>query len=355
MATRAPGERPGDDGAVPPGLAAAAPCRPSSGSRTTQPAPLAVPPPAPQARSRLDARRGGGAPPRTAVRAKPGERRQNQLLLDFHLTAVPGEIAPAPPVSVWVTPDSSDLRYNTAFIQNMVNFLLTERPGRLEVKRVRSRVFRLSVSCRNVANALIVRSPLCLGSSKIWLHPSMATAALAASKLDDGQRTEHPRVTAHQPVGPEFNVALSNTTQRLARVSSAGVTAVVSDSIPEISSVSRCTATADFNSCATVVSPLEETCACRENTGRPPQSNPPATTTEVNAPQPPTASYLRALLTPATPQKTLTRPPRPITSTACCFRCLASRPPSECLPGSHPLPPLPRQLSPEQPVQDAHR
>ncbi|CAO2150256.1 unnamed protein product [Urochloa humidicola] len=71
--------------------------------------------------------------------------------------------------------------------------------------------------------------------------------------------------------------------------------------------------------------PFLAACTCRPATGA--QQLPPTTvTTGVIAPHPPAppGSYLKALLTPSRPPKTLTRPPKPILTSTGCFRCLAT-------------------------------
>ncbi|CAO2047283.1 unnamed protein product [Urochloa humidicola] len=136
----APGDRAGGDAAPePPDHAptqtTASPPPAAHPHRSTAPRP--APPsssPAPQARPRLKARRGGGATPRSRQHATQGEAVQEKLLLDFHATAVPGAIAPTPnPMPLWATPTSRSRRFNLAFVRNMLNNTLTTRPSRLEV------------------------------------------------------------------------------------------------------------------------------------------------------------------------------------------------------------------------------
>jgi hypothetical protein len=158
---------------------AAAPLPARIATETISTPPRHVPSPAPRARPRSGAQQGDSTSPRNASPTTPGESIRARFLLDFHTTVVPGEIAPSSPVPIWVTPHPFVSPFDPTSVQFMLNFLLTARPGRLVVTRVRSRVFKVWVSCRNVANALLIRSPLCMGDSKLWLHPSMAAAERA--------------------------------------------------------------------------------------------------------------------------------------------------------------------------------
>jgi hypothetical protein len=72
---------------------------------------------------------------------------------------------------------------NLFFIRNAVHYLLVAPPGRLQVRRVCDCVFRVRVSCQNVANVLVVQGCLSLGSSVLLLHSSMAAAVRHARSL----------------------------------------------------------------------------------------------------------------------------------------------------------------------------
>ena len=117
----------------------------------------ARPTPVPHARPRLDARREVGTPRRTgASSSRPGDLLQEQLLLDFHTTVIPGSISPSPePAFVWVTPGSCAQRYNLSMVRNMLNHMLTASPGRLQTTRIGPRVFRVLVASRLVARCKI--------------------------------------------------------------------------------------------------------------------------------------------------------------------------------------------------------
>ena len=141
--------------------------------------------PAPPARPHLDVRGSFGAPLRAGAPCLPGSIFQDHLLRSFYTTAVPGAIIPNSPAPLWVTPASKDPHYNLSFVTNMLNFLLTVSPGRLCVVRVRPRVFRFAVSCQNVANVLVVRGPLCMGSSVLLVHSTLASAVRAAGAVAD--------------------------------------------------------------------------------------------------------------------------------------------------------------------------
>ena len=178
--TLAPSERSGGDAeAEPPDLSPSAiPRHQNPTTATTTARRSTGPSPAPQATPRLEARRGRGALRSFGGSSgRPGERLQEQLLLDFHTTAVPGSIAPSPHTALfWVTPALLHARYNLAFVRNMLNYTITVSPSRLEVTRVGPWVFRVRVANRNFANAIVVRGRLCMGSSVLLTHSSMATA-----------------------------------------------------------------------------------------------------------------------------------------------------------------------------------
>ena len=185
-ASLAPGDRAegdGGDAAEPPGRTAAGarPC--ATPAHHTDNHPAASPQLAPHARPRLEARRSAGAPLRTATPCPPGSSFQDRLLRDFYTTAVPGAIAPNPSASLWVTPATKDPRYNLAFVTNMLNYMLTVSPGRLCVVRVRSRVFRFTVSCQNIANVLAIRGTALLPCSSQLKKAVGKKSLLTRSKL----------------------------------------------------------------------------------------------------------------------------------------------------------------------------
>ena len=161
MAPLAPSERAEGDAEAKPPDAAIVPHSPQPPQPRT-PHLDARPTPVPHARPRLDARREVGTPRRTgASSSRPGDLLQEQLLLDFHTTVIPGSISPSPePAFVWVTPGSCAQRYNLSMVRNMLNHMLTASPGRLQTTRVGTRVFRVLAANQNIANALVLRSPL---------------------------------------------------------------------------------------------------------------------------------------------------------------------------------------------------
>jgi len=282
----------------------------------------ACPSPAPRARPRLEARRGGGASWKTgSSHGRLGELLQEHLLLDFYSTSVPGSIAPSlHPVDLWITPASTAPHYNLNFVRNMLNFCLTAPPSRLQVTRVRSNIFKVRVSGRNVANAIVVLGRLCMGSSVLLAHPSMATAVAAVRRLPGGQGDAVPpgAVTVHPPPDLPAVRGQEQLVQRLAR-GKRGLNAKGCQG-----QGFRLNAPAVTPLCRSVP-PRPTVDACLANSGG---SQLPATrgAAALNAPQQPAApgSYLQALLTPAQPRQTLARRPAPIVSTTGCFRCLAS-------------------------------
>ncbi|CAO2194895.1 unnamed protein product [Urochloa humidicola] len=315
--TLASGEREGDAAPEPPGRPP-----PPTTPPTTSPVPIAANPhcatairpaptsssPAPQARPRLRARRGGGATLTSRTHARPGELTENRLLTDYHATAVPGAIAPAPPVPIWVTPLSRDSRYSLTFVRNMLNFSLTAKSSRLEVKRVGVLVFRVLVSCRNVAIALVVRGTIRMGSSELLPHltrEAADTAAKAAGKVEEQFTAAHQ--CAQPANGPQLllRAARDNTAPFTAKQNSKGK--IDQDFTQAVS------ATPD-------VPPLAGAPTCCVDSGLTQL----AVTPGVNATHQAAAPYLRALQTPSKPPKTLATRPTPITSTTGCFRCLAA-------------------------------
>ncbi|CAL4887507.1 unnamed protein product [Urochloa decumbens] len=292
----------------------------------TQPPTLqsTCPRPAPHARPRLGARDRVGAPSKTgAAKGRPGARLQEQLLLDFHTTAVPGSVAPSTrTANLWITPAARDPAYNLPLVQNMVNHHLTAYPSRLVVVRVAAYVFRVRVACVNVANAIVVRNTLRLGSAVLYLHSSRAAATAAALAIT-GASVDVGSVAAVISPAParQFSNGSTNavTTERLLPGAAQGKKPISPQGCQDHSSAQH-TAT-----CTSNVLPCPEAPMCRPANGSQ-QLPPTGVTTGVNAPHPPAfpGSYLKALLTPARPQKTLIRSPKPILTQTGCFRCLAS-------------------------------
>ena len=68
-------------------------------------------------------------------------------------------------------------------MRNALQLLLATSPGRLEVVRCSRGVFRVLVASLNVANGLVVVGVLQLGSSRIFIHPSMDAAKRSFAKL----------------------------------------------------------------------------------------------------------------------------------------------------------------------------
>ncbi|CAN6327691.1 unnamed protein product [Urochloa humidicola] len=325
----APGERPGDATAAPPDPPPAAPTAPTTASGappasatpTSKPysQPAAKPhrstatrpatsssSPAPHARPRLKARRDDGAPQRSKHTCSGGAL-QDSLLADYHATAVPGAIAPNTPVSIWITPLSRTKRYSLVFVRNMVNHTLTTRPDRLEVNHDGLGVFRVLVSCRRVAVALAVRGYLRMGSSCLIVHLSRAAAAAAtitAEKRDDFTAAHRPKLPANGTSLQQHPASGSNATFTAAQSSNGKIS---QDSPQAVAT------TPD-------VSPPEGATTCQATNG----ADRPDVTPGVNATKKPAAPYLRALLTPSKPQKTLPPRPPPITALNRCFRCLAA-------------------------------
>ncbi|CAN6253600.1 unnamed protein product [Urochloa humidicola] len=317
--TDAPCDRSGGDAeAKPPDLAAP----PHTALPSTTPA--ACPRPAPHARPRLGARERSGAPSKTRVNTgRPGARLQEQLLLDFHTTAVPGSVAPpAFTAHIWFTPSSCDPVYNLALVRNMVNYHLTTYPSRLVVVRVAVRVFRVRVASVNVANAIVVRGSLRLGRAVLLPHSSFSEASAAALAVAGRGDDARPVASVITPaVAPPSSNGGADTvrTERLLQ------RAAPDNGASGLVAQSRAHSCAQRpGACPPDVSPCSEAATCRHPFGAH-QLPPTKVATGVNAPHPPATpgSYLKALLTPAPPPKTLTRAPKPILSQTGCFRCLA--------------------------------
>ncbi|CAN6210020.1 unnamed protein product [Urochloa humidicola] len=308
----APGDRGGDATSEPPDLAptraTTSPAANHHRSNATRSAPTSSSP-APQARPRLKARRGGGAMPRGRTHARPGEALQEKLLSDFHATAVPGAIAPNTPTPLWATPFCGNARFTLSFVRRLLCYSLTAHSNSLEVVSEGVRVFRVLVSCPKVAVALVVRGPVCLGGSSMLLHLSRAAAEAAAELAG----TEQDGVTATQQHAlPASGV---HSLRRLAQGDTRDLTAESEGNgkIP-LDMAQPVSTTPD-------VLPPTETATCRA--GSRPGDAPPVTPS-FNVTHQPLPPYLRALLTPSKPQKTLPPRPTPITTSTGCFRCLAT-------------------------------
>lgn len=132
------------------------------------------------------------------LNARPGALLQEQLLYSYYDTAIPGSISVSPPAFIWLTPPSKSPRFNLSFIRNAVRFLLVAHPGRLQVRRACQFVFRVRVSCQNIASVLVLLGSLRLGSSVLSLHASMAVARARSAYLPQGEDA----FTAQQPAYP---------------------------------------------------------------------------------------------------------------------------------------------------------
>ncbi|CAL5061468.1 unnamed protein product [Urochloa decumbens] len=345
----------GDAEAKPPDPAATPPPPPLA---TLHPPtkPSACPRPAPHARSRLEARRKHGAPSGTgASSSRQGARFQEQLPIDFHTTALPGSIAPSPhPASFWVSPAFFDPRFNLHFVQNLVSFLLTAYPGRLCVSRVADYTFSVRVASANVANAIVVRGPLRLGDYVLLVHPSLDLALAAARAVTAARRERRwgraVKANGNGRATDSFSNSAPDAVSAARQLRSAAATppvrsnshdardaacserllqraapgAAPSALVPNRFFRDRAAAAAQAP-CGSNVHPFPESHTCCPLGGRE-QLPPTRVTTPLNAPQPPatTGPYLKALLSPAHPPKTLRRRPAPILTTTGCFRCLAS-------------------------------
>ena len=158
----------------------------------TPPAPPLSPAPlvpgtslSPEAPRRLDATASPARPRLLVVPPSPARfELQNLILRECFTTVVPNLLsASSAPASIWVTPPSREARFNRFFIENSLCYLLAPCPGRLRVRCVASGVFHVIVSCANVANVLVVRGALRIGSVELRLHPSLASAMLAVDRL----------------------------------------------------------------------------------------------------------------------------------------------------------------------------
>jgi len=211
----------GDGGGDPPDRLAGAALPPAAHPRpppaTTPRTPVAGSHPAPRARPHLAGERSAGAQLRAGASRRPGCSFQDRLLRDFYSTAVPGAVAPSSPAPLWATPGSSSVRYNLAFVTNMLNYLLTVCPGRLSVSRVRPKVFRFVIANRNIAHVLAVRGWLCLGTSVLyllipWREPSARLRRLKTSAvlpMLQLRRTGQRRLMGHRPCRPRLSTSPS--------------------------------------------------------------------------------------------------------------------------------------------------
>lgn len=328
----APRERPQGDAEAKPVLPAAA--NPTASAATTASATSQrrqpQPPPAPQLRSRpsparhakhrLGAQQACRSSPRSGVRhARPGSRFQDQLLLDFHTTAIPGYLAPSPsPTPCWLTPT---LPSNLAMVRNIVNFHLTAAPGRLVVSCVASGVFRVQVACLSVANVLLVRGRLNLGSRVLLVHSSVELAMDAARALAGRQ---HDDRLVNAVTAPCSNGSKTHLEQRSDMCTAAvpPKSAPVMPGHPQGSTFGMAVSSNPdiLNAPHSHVAPQHADLPCSG------QLSPTMVTTALNTPQPPAVreSYLQALLKPSQPPQTPPRYTKPILTTQGCFRCLAS-------------------------------
>jgi hypothetical protein len=168
---------------------------------------------------------------------------QGWLLANFHSAATPGSICPQRLAHLWLTPSSLLPHYNTNFVRNAANYLLSVHPDRLCVVCVRPWVFRVSVASQNIANVIVTRGPLVLASSVLIPHHSMDSAVLAVDRLAKSPEVDDGVFNAAQP--PPVLPSLSPTPSTLA-----GQRKIYRDTIS-----SGCAAVSDRRGITRLVSP----------------------------------------------------------------------------------------------------
>jgi hypothetical protein len=183
--TSAPCDRGGDSSSEPPDAGHRPPatttCPPSTHPGLT---PRAIPP--------TGASRAGAVPLGSGALLRLGARMQGWLLANFHSAATPGSVSPQNLAHLWLTPSSLLPHYNTHFVRNAANYLLSVYPDRLSVVCMRPWVFRVSVASQNIANVIVTGGPLVLASSVLIPHHSLGSVVLAvaclarSSEVDDG-------------------------------------------------------------------------------------------------------------------------------------------------------------------------
>ncbi|KAJ1277991.1 hypothetical protein BS78_04G045800 [Paspalum vaginatum] len=275
-------------------------------------APLLPLPPLPALRARpaLESGHGSRATPRSrSVAAKPGVVVQDRLLHDFHFFVATGLLPPRPPAHLWLTPCSLSHPSSLLVVRNSINFLLCTPPGRLRVVQVESRVFRVTVACQNVANAIVVGDVTRSLVPAMHSHPNLESAIMAVDGLQKRAGEDGHAVTAHQPARSCTKLQLSQCKARDKKAIAAQCQQYPGAENSKDLLQSFCTSTQPE---ATLLpAPLS------------PRQLPHAS---VTAPRPPSATpYLDALHSPSL--ATLSpraKPPRPITRANACHRCLAS-------------------------------
>lgn len=105
----------------------------------------------------------------TAQASRPSARFQDQLLLDFHLTAAPtffGFLLPSP-ATMWVTPMLLVL-LSCYQVANALSYHLAVPPVRLKVSSTTDFIFAIAVASAVVATAIFLHGQL--GRDK-FKHP----------------------------------------------------------------------------------------------------------------------------------------------------------------------------------------
>jgi hypothetical protein len=247
-----------------------------------------------------------GAVPLVQGNLRPGACMQGWLLANFHSAATPGSICAQSPAHLWLTPSSLLPHYNTNFVRNAANYLLSVHPDRLRVVCVRPWVFRVSVASQNVANVLVTRGPLVLASSVLIPHHSMVSAVLAVDRLAKSPEVDDGVFNAAQP--PPVLPSLSPTPSTVAGQRKIYRNTISSD----CAAVSARGGITRLVSPAPALLPLPIPAVARPAT--------PASSGD-------SAPFLKAVLSPAKPPP---RPPPPShpfslpSATSRCYRCLAS-------------------------------
>jgi hypothetical protein len=325
MASHAPRvHAPGDDGSTS-GPFAAGHHPPPTPPPPPLPPPAALLPtpcslPALHVRPALEARRGAARQEVRISSARPGALLQDRFLLDFHHAVVPGP-STSPTAFIWITPSSLSARYNLFFVRNAVNFLLTVYPSRLHVVQVRPRVFRVTVACQVIANALVVRGSLRLSSSVLHVHLSLEDACKAAMAVQEEVHFDlkvDEAVIAPPEQGatpdPAFTSVCSDVPSCTAQDNPAGKEQPLGLFLD-----SPDPGMPDFGG-ARATSPPASTCRGLLPTAAPLAVNTPHQTAA--------KSYADALRTPTKTTPRARKPLPPITATNVCFRCLS---PEHCV------------------------
>lgn len=133
--------------------------------------------------------------------AYPGALLEDFCLSNFYTTIRPSFVSCHEKAPIWFTTSYCSPHFTCEFVCNMLIFLLTVPPFRLDVVQENACIFLAYVSSTNIVCALVARGPLRLGDSVPMPFPSLSSAITAAPRFP-------PHATAHADIAREIQTSI---------------------------------------------------------------------------------------------------------------------------------------------------